>query len=132
MASEKQKRILVVEDDPAMAEIMINKLSTSGFDVAHAENGQKATETVPVFKPNLVLLDLMLPILDGFGVLKFIRTHKDKVIKDTPVVILTNLWSKEEIIKAKELNVQDYIIKAYLTTEEILEKIKLVLAKHGQ
>lgn len=132
MATEKQKRILVVEDDPAMAEIMINKLSTSGFDVAHAENGQKATETVPVFKPNLVLLDLMLPILDGFGVLKFIRTHKDKVIKDTPVVILTNLWSKEEIIKAKELNVQDYIIKAYLTTEEILEKIKLVLAKHGQ
>ncbi|MGE5392645.1 MAG: response regulator [Candidatus Saccharibacteria bacterium] len=132
MPTEKQKRILVVEDDTAMAEIMINKLTTSGFDVAHAENGQKATELVVSFKPNLVLLDLMLPILDGFGVLRFIRTHKDKNLKDTPVVILTNLWSKEEIIKAKELNVQDYIIKAYLTTEEILEKIKLVLAKHGQ
>lgn len=132
MPTTKQKRILVVEDDPAMADIMIGKLSTSGFDVSHAENGQKATELVVSFKPNLVLLDLMLPILDGFGVLKFIRTHKDKSLKDTPVVILTNLWSKEEIIKAKELNVQDYIIKAYLTTEEILEKIKLVLAKHGQ
>jgi DNA-binding response OmpR family regulator len=69
----------------------------------------------------------MLPEIDGFGVLE--RVRKTKGISETPIIILTNLWSKEEIIKTKTLGVSAYIIKAYMTTEEILEKVKEVLEK---
>lgn len=127
MATKKQKKILVVEDEVAMREIVVEKLQKSGYKVTEAEDGQIAIDLAPKEKPDLILLDLMLPEVDGFGVLEFIRNHRDDRLKKTPVIILTNLWSKEEIIRTKSLGVSAYIIKAYMTTEEILEKINSVL-----
>jgi DNA-binding response OmpR family regulator len=125
--SKKSKKILVAEDELSMREIVVEKLQSAGFDVAQAENGAIAIKMLEKEKPDLVLLDLMMPEVDGFGVLEFIRSNKKSAISKVPVIILTNLWSKEEIIKTKNLGVQAYIIKAYMTTEEILEKVNEVL-----
>jgi DNA-binding response OmpR family regulator len=123
----KLKKILVVEDDSTMREIVVQKLKASGFNVVEAEDGAKAIKTAEKEKPDLMLLDLMLPEVDGFGVLESVRGSSDKELAQTPVIILTNLWSKEEIIKTKNLGVSAYIIKAYMTTEEILEKVNEVI-----
>jgi CheY-like chemotaxis protein len=125
--SKKPKKILVAEDEQAMREIVVEKLQSGGFNVAQAENGAVAIQMIEKEKPDLVLLDLMMPEVDGFGVLEKIRKNPNEKIAQTPVVILTNLWSKEEIIKTKNLGVQAYIIKAYMTTEEILDKVIEVL-----
>ncbi len=124
---KKLKQILVAEDEQAMREIVVEKLQSSGFDVVQAENGAIAIKEFEKKKPDIILLDLMMPEVDGFGVLERVRKDPDPIKAATPVVILTNLWSKEEIIKTKNLGVQAYIIKAYMTTEEILEKVNEVL-----
>lgn len=125
--NKKPKKIVVVEDEVAMREIVVNKLQISGFEVSPAEDGAMAVKVIFKEKPDLILLDLNLPEIDGFGVLDKVRKHADKTLSQTPVIILTNLWSKEEIIKTKNLGVSAYIIKAYMTTEEILDKVKEVL-----
>jgi DNA-binding response OmpR family regulator len=122
-------KIAVVEDELTMREIMVEKLKSSGFDVVEAEDGLKAVKLIEKETPDLVLLDLMLPDLDGYGVLTKIRTNKTPAIAKMPVIILTNLWSKDEIVKTKKLGVSAYIIKAYMTTEEIVDKVKEILGK---
>jgi DNA-binding response OmpR family regulator len=126
----KPKKILVVEDDVTMREIVVQKLQSAGYSVIEAEDGNKGVKLAFKEKPDLVLLDLMLPEIDGFGVLEKIRNHTDPGISRLAVIILTNLWSKNEIVKAKTLGVQAYIIKAYLTTEEILDKVNEVIKKY--
>lgn len=129
MALEKQNKILVVEDDPAMRDIVTHKLSSHGFEVRQAEDGKKAIEAFLAEKPDLVLLDLMLPEVDGFKVLETIRGSQDKVLAKTPVVILSNLWSNKDILRTQALQVQAYMVKAYFTTEEILSKVKEILSQ---
>ncbi|QQS22567.1 response regulator [bacterium] len=127
-SSETKKKIVIVEDDVAMREIVAHKLVTSGYDVKEAEDGQQGIDAIIADKPNLVLLDLMLPEVDGFKVLETIRKHSDPVVAKTPVIILSNLWSNKDILKTKALNVQAYLVKAYFTTEEILKKVQEVMA----
>jgi CheY-like chemotaxis protein len=127
-APEKPKKVLMVEDDVAMREIVVHKLSTAGFEVKEAEDGKQGIDLVTQEKPDIVLLDLMLPEVDGFQVLEAIRKNPDKQIADTPVIILSNLWSNKDILKTKALKVQAYMVKAYFTTEEIMKKINEVLA----
>jgi len=117
----------MVEDDVAMREIVVHKLTTNGFDVKEAEDGQEGVDLIIKEKPDLVLLDLMLPEMDGFKVLEIIRKHEDPKVANTPVIVLSNLWSNKDILKTKALNVQAYLVKAYFTTEEILTKINEVL-----
>ena len=119
----KSKKIVVIEDDVTMREIVVQKLKTAGFNVIEAENGVEGLKSATKDKPDLMLLDLMMPEMDGFGVLTELRKNSDEKIANTPVIVLTNLWSKDEIIKTKQLGVSAYIIKAYMTTEEILEKV---------
>lgn len=124
---EKPKKILMVEDDAAMREIVIHKLQSNGFTVLEAEDGQKGIDILMQEKPNLVLLDLMLPEVDGFKVLETVRASSDSAIADTPIIILSNLWSNKDILRTKALKVQAYMVKAYFTTEEILNKINEIL-----
>lgn len=123
----KPKKILMVEDDAAMREIVIHKLQTHGFDVKEADDGRKGIEVLLAEKPDLVLLDLMLPEVDGFKVLETVRANTDPAVADTPVIILSNLWSNKDILRTKALKVQAYMVKAYFTTEEILNKINEIL-----
>lgn len=125
---EKPKKILMIEDDVAMREIVIHKLMSHGFDVKEAEDGLQGVDSILKEKPDLVLLDLMIPELDGFQVLEKVRGNADAQIANTPVIILSNLWSNKDILRTKALKVQAYMVKAYFTTEEILNKINEVLA----
>ncbi|MBX4187698.1 MAG: response regulator [Candidatus Doudnabacteria bacterium] len=125
--TQKPKKVLVAEDELAMREIVVEKLQSGGFNVTQAEDGAVAIKQIDKVKPDLILLDLMMPEVDGFGVLESLRKNPDPKIAATPVIILTNLWSKEEIIRTKNLGVKTYIIKAYMTTEEILDKVVEVL-----
>lgn len=127
-ATETNPIIVVVEDDVAMRDIVTHKLSTNGFTVKEAEDGKTAIDLIIETKPALVLLDLMLPEVDGFTVLETIRKNEDPKLAKTPIIILSNLWSNKDILKTKALNVQAYLVKAYFTTEEILKKVQEVLA----
>ncbi len=127
MPIRKPNKILVVEDDPAMREIVTHKLMSHGFEVRQAEDGKKAIDLIKQEKPDLVLLDLLLPEVDGFGVLQNVRHDQDPQISKTPVIILSNLWSNKDILRTEALQVQAYMVKAYFTTEEILSKINEIL-----
>ena len=125
---KNQNKILVVEDDIAMREIVVHKLTANGFEVKQAEDGQKGIELAIKEKPDLILLDLMLPEVDGFQVLETIRKNPDPTVAKTPIIVLSNLWSNKDILKTKSLNVQAYMVKAYFTTDEIMKKVNEVLA----
>ncbi len=118
----------MVEDDAAMRELVVHKLQTNGFEVVEAEDGKQGIDKALAEKPDLILLDLMLPEVDGFKVLETIRNDKDSQVANTPVIILSNLWSNKDILRTKSLQVQAYMVKAYFTTEEILKKINEILS----
>ncbi len=127
-AQQIQKKILMVEDDVAMREIVVHKLSTNGFLVKEADDGKAGIDLIIQEKPDIVLLDLMLPEVDGFQVLEAIRSNPDPKVANTPIIVLSNLWSNKDILKTKALKVQAYMVKAYFTTEEIMKKVNDVLA----
>ncbi len=128
MASEKNKKIVVLEDDLSMREIVTRKISLAGFTVKSAEDGKQGWELIQAEKPDLILLDLMMPEMDGFQVLEVLRRCPDKKLAETPVIVLSNLWSSEDMLKAKSYSVSGYIVKAYFTPEEILGKIRDVFS----
>ncbi len=119
-----RKKILLVEDDSFLRDICLKKLNKEGFEVEAAVDGEEAISKVESFMPDIVLLDIILPSIDGFEVLKNIRSHKNKLVKDVPVIMLTNLGQEEDIAKALKLGASDYLIKAHFTTEEIVKKVK--------
>ncbi len=129
MPETLQNKIIVAEDDAAMAEIVCHKLTVAGFEVRHAEDGLKAIQMFLDLPPDIMLLDLMMPEADGFEVLKTIRNSADKKLAQTPVIVLSNLWSNEDILKTQALKANAYMVKAYFTTDEILAKVKEVLGK---
>ncbi|MFH1232832.1 MAG: response regulator [Patescibacteria group bacterium] len=117
-------KVLLVEDDSFLREICHKKLSKEGFNVFSATDGEEALKMVVKVEPGIVLLDIILPSIDGFEVLKQIRSNKNEIIKNVPVIMLTNLGQEEDIKKAQALKANDYLIKAHFTTEEIVRKIK--------
>ena len=117
--------ILIIEDDKFLRDLISRKLSKEGYEVEEAIDGEKGLKKVKEKKPDLVLLDLILPGVDGFEVLEEIK--KDPAIASIPVVILSNLGQKEDIEKGLRLGASSYLIKARLTPGEIIEKIKSTL-----
>lgn len=131
-SGQNQTKVLMVEDDAAMREIVVHTLQTHGFQVLEAEDGKKGLDLILTQKPDIVLLDLMMPEMDGFQVLEAVRTNADAKVAGIPVIILSNLWSNKDILRTKALKVQAYLVKDYFTTEEILNKIKEILAQPNQ
>lgn len=117
--------VLVVEDDKFLRELISQKLVKEGFEVESAIDGEEGMKKVKELKPNIVLLDLILPGIDGFEVLS--RIKGDLALALTPVIILSNLGQKEDVEKGLKLGAVDYLIKAHFTPGEIIEKIKSVL-----
>ena len=120
-------KILIVEDDEFLRTLLAEKLASSGYDVEPAETGERALEILAGFQPDLVLLDLILPGMHGFDVLGWIKSQAEP-LSQTPVIILSNLGSGEDIKKGKELGANDFLVKAKFTPNEISEKVKLVMA----
>lgn len=123
--TSKEIIIQVVEDDKFMREVMTTKLVQDGFTVTPSEDGAAALAAMRERRPHLVLLDIMLPGMDGFDVLKYMR--EDKQLSAVPVVVLSNRSSQEDIDRAAAFGVNAFLVKAQVTPGEIVEKIKEIL-----
>ena len=119
------KKILIVEDDKFLRELIARKLTDEGFEIIEAVDGEDGIKKIKETKPDLILLDLILPSIDGFEVLS--RVKGDESLASIPIIILSNLGQKEEVEKGLDLGAVDYLIKAHFTPGEIIEKIKNVL-----
>ena len=122
---EKKAFILLVEDDKFLRELLVRKLETVGFKISTAVDGNEALKKVKEELPELVLLDLVLPGVDGFDILKEIK--EDSATSKIPVIILSNLGQREEVERGLRLGADDYLIKAHFTPDEIITKITDVL-----
>ncbi len=120
-----EKKILIIEDDKFLRELMARKLSDEGYNVVEAVDGEDGVKKMKETNPDLVLLDLILPSIDGFEVLS--RVKADSSIASIPIIILSNLGQKEEVEKGLNLGAVDYLIKAHFTPGEIIAKIKNIL-----
>ncbi len=119
------KKILIIEDDKFLRDLINQKLLKEGFDIAQAVDGEDGIKKIKEENPDLILLDLILPGIDGFEVLTQMKA--DPSLASIPVIILSNLGQKEDIEKGLKLGANDFLIKAHFTPGEIIEKIKNVL-----
>lgn len=119
------KKILIVEDDKFLRDLISQKLLKESFDIAQAVDGEDGIKKIKEEHPDLILLDLILPGIDGFEVLTQMKA--DPSLVSIPVIILSNLGQKEDIEKGLKLGANDFLIKAHFTPGEIIEKIKNVL-----
>ncbi|OIO20198.1 MAG: response regulator [Candidatus Magasanikbacteria bacterium CG_4_9_14_0_2_um_filter_41_10] len=125
MADTSLAHILLVEDDTFLANIYKTKFEMEGFKVTVAEDGQAGFDVAGKIKPDLILLDILLPKMDGFAVLKKLKETDD--VKDIPVILLTNLGQKDDVEKGLESGAVDYLIKAHFKPSETVDKVKKVL-----
>lgn len=119
-------KILLVEDDEMISGMYKTKLTQDGYEIALAVNGIEAIEMVDKEKPDLILLDVIMPGVDGFSVLENFR--QEKKIK-TPIIMLTNLGTEEDRKKGETLGATGYLIKASLTPAQLSAEIKKYLTK---
>lgn len=124
---EDKKLILLVDDDLTLREMYGERLKSEGFEIVQATNGAEAIQKAKEIKPAVVLLDIMMPKVNGFDVLKMIRS--DEEIKNTPVIVLTALIQDVDRIQGKKLGASDYIVKSETMPGEVIAKIKGVLNK---
>jgi DNA-binding response OmpR family regulator len=122
MSEEKKKNILIAEDDEMISSMYKTKFTADGYNVFIADNGAEAIEIAKKEKIDLILLDIIMPQLDGFSVLKELK--KMSKLKKTPIVLLTNLGTEEDMKKGKELGARDYVVKASFTPADISKKVK--------
>jgi len=125
--ANQKESILIVEDDKFLRELLVRKLEIAGFRISTAIDGQDGLKKIKEALPQLILLDLILPGIDGFEVLKQIK--KDSQTNKIPVIILSNLGQREEVERGLQLGADDYLIKAHFTPDEIIAKIKGLLGK---
>ena len=121
------KKILIVEDEPVLQKAFGDLLSGEGHRISSALDGENGLKMVKAEKPDLVLLDLILPKMHGLEVLRQLKESPET--KDVPVIILTNLEGTDDVEKALELGATTYLIKASYTLKEVLSKIKQVLGE---
>lgn len=122
-------KVVIAEDDKFLRELASKKLSSAGYHLTAAMDGAEAIKVISEVKPDVVLLDIIMPDIDGFEVLKRIRASQDEKIKNTKVIILSNLGQDSDIEKGKELQATDYLVKANFTMDEIITKVESALAK---
>lgn len=119
------KKILIIEDDKFLRDLISKKLFEENYKVIEMKNGESGLQAIKQQKPNLVLLDILLPNMSGWDVLE--KAKADSEVNKIPIILLTNLGEKEDVEKGLKLGAEDYIIKAHFTPSEILEKIKKCL-----
>ncbi len=120
------KKVLIIEDDKLLREMMSRKLEKEGLEVFSVMDGSVAVSKAKEIKPDIVLLDLILPGSNGFEILKELKNSEET--KETPVIVLSNLGQKSEIDKGMELGAIDYLVKAHFTPGEVLKKINKILS----
>lgn len=120
-----EKKILLVEDDQGLASVYKTRLEAEGFNVRHVPNGEDALTAAIEFKPDLILLDVMMPKISGFDVLDILRNTPET--NNVHIVMLTALSQESDMEKAKSLGVDDYLVKSQVVIADVVERIKMHL-----
>ena len=118
-------KIAIIEDDPVISQMYRMKFESDGFDVQLANNGVRGVALVESFKPDIMLLDIQMPEMDGATALAHIR--KEAWGKDIPAIILTNLGEEEAPKELRALGIHSYIVKAELTPRQVVGRVKQAL-----
>ena len=119
-------KIAIIEDDPVIRQMYLMKFGAAGFEVSVAENGQLGVELVEKFKPDVLLLDISMPVMSGDEALAEIRKHDWG--RDIPVLVLTNLGEEEAPKTLRALGIHSYIVKAELTPSQVVARVQAALA----
>ncbi|MBI2640466.1 MAG: response regulator [Candidatus Sungbacteria bacterium] len=120
-------KVIIIDDDPFILDMYVLKFKERGFDIATAHDGKEGLKKAQEFKPDAILLDVVMPALDGFDVLQELKQGPET--KDAKIILLTNLGQKEEVERGTRLGADDYIIKAHFTPSEVVEKVQRLLEK---
>ncbi len=120
------KKIVLAEDEPQIARLIEFKLKKEGYEVTWKENGEEALKAIKEDKPDLILLDVMMPVMDGYEVLR--RLKEDEDLKSIPVVMLTARAQEKDVVKGIDLGAEDYITKPFHPAE-LLARVKRILGK---
>lgn len=117
-------KILLVEDDSFLSSLLKNRLEKKGLEVVLAKDGEEALGLLKTIKPSLILLDIILPKKNGFEVMEEIRSNQQMEPEKTPIIIISNLGQPEDIQKGLELGAIEYFIKAKISIDELVDKVK--------
>ncbi len=123
--NKEKIKVLIIEDEEMLVNMYITKFEKEGYQASKAQNGKIGIEQAQSIKPDIILLDIMMPEVDGFMVLKNLKNNPET--KDIPVIMLSNLGQEEDIEKGNKLGAVDYLIKADLTPKEVVNKVKEIL-----
>lgn len=119
---QRQRKILFVEDDDSLASVYLTRLQAEGFDVKRVPNGEDALAATLQYRPDLILLDVMMPKVSGFDVLDILRNTPE--VGNVKIVMLTALSQESDIEKAKSLGVDDYLVKSQVVIADVVDRIK--------
>lgn len=121
MNDNPKKKILLIEDDSFISQMYSMKFRRTEFDFLVAKDGAEGLEMIKNQKPDLILLDIILPEIEGFEILRMIKENPE--LNAIPVVLLTNLGQQDNIQKGMAMGAKDYIIKAHYTPQEVVDKV---------
>ena len=121
------KKILIIDDDPFIADMYVLKFKAEGFEVQAANDGKVGIKLAADMKPDVILLDVVMPAMDGFDVLQKLRS--DESLGRPKILFLTNFGQREDIKRGMQLGADGYIIKAHFTPSEVSAKVKEMLAQ---
>ncbi|MDQ5938906.1 MAG: hypothetical protein QG603_302 [Patescibacteria group bacterium] len=124
---DKKIKILLIEDEEMLANMYEVKFKNEGYDLVKAMDGSMGLEMAKANVPDFILLDIIMPKMDGFSVLKTLK--EDAVTKNVPVMLLTNLGQDEDVERGKQLGAVGYLVKANITPSEVVAAVKRELEK---
>jgi len=117
-----EKKILIIEDEKILLELLRKKLTDENYEVSIARNGEEGLKTMRKIKPDLILLDIVMPKIDGFGVME--AMSKDEKLKNIPIIIVSNSGQPVELDRAQKLGAKDWLVKTEFDPLEVVEKVK--------
>jgi len=121
-ANQRQRKILLVEDDDSLASVYSTRLEAEGFSIKRVPNGEEALSAALEFRPDLILLDVMMPKVSGFDVLDILRNTPETA--NLQVIMLTALSQESDKARAEELGVDDYLVKSQVVIADVVERVK--------
>ena len=127
MPDAKLSKILIIDDDPFIVDMYVIKLREEGFSMETAHDGREGLKKIQEYQPDVVLLDVVMPGMDGFGVLEALRA--DPPPHTCKIILLTNLGQQQDVERGMHLGADDYLVKAHFTPSEVVAKVKELIGK---
>jgi len=121
------KKVLIIEDEEIMIDLLQKKLAKEGYEISIARDGEKGLEVMKEVKPDLILLDIIMPKMGGFEVME--EMNKNKELKKIPVVVISNSGQPVELDRAQKLGAKDWLIKTEFDPQEVIDKVVKQIGK---